>query len=47
MKQLLERFNTFWQKMSKEQKFVAKEFVEFMEPAFQEAGFRKPRSWSI
>ena len=44
MKQLLERFNSYWQKMNKEGKFVAKEFVEFMEPAFEQAGFRKPRS---
>lgn len=43
MKQLLERFNIYWQKINKEGKFVAKEFVEFMEPAFTEAGFRTPR----
>lgn len=43
MEALLERFNEFWRKMNKEKKFVAHEFVDFMEPAFAEAGFRKPR----
>lgn len=43
MKALRDRFNTYWQKMNKEGKFVAKEFVEYMEPAFAAAGFRTPR----
>lgn len=43
MKQLLKRFDTYWQKMNKEGKFVAKDFVKYMEPAFVKAGYRTPR----
>lgn len=44
MKELLERFGEFWQKMQKEGKFSAREFVAFMEPAFEAAGYRQVRS---
>ena len=43
MKLLLKKFNAFWKKMNKEGKFVAQDFVDFMEPAFAEAGYRTPR----